>query len=217
MKPISVMLVDDHKLFREGIRALLQLYKDIEIICEASNGLDALSKVEETLPDLILMDVQMPIMNGVEATQLIKARTPSVRIVMLSASDEDNDLFGAIKAGAQGYVLKNTPSEELVRQIKGVMKGEAPLSGLMATKILAEFNMDTSSKLSQKDRLTNREEEVLHLIGLGNTNKEISGILSITESTVKKHVQNILDKLHLRNRVEAALFAQGILPPTNDI
>ncbi|MDA8226738.1 MAG: response regulator transcription factor [Desulfitobacterium hafniense] len=208
MEPISVLLVDDHVLFREGIRALLSLHQGITIVGEANNGRDGIIKARETFPDLILMDVRMPVMGGVEATKLIKSEMPSVQIVMLTVSDDDSDLFGAIKAGAQGYVLKNITSIELVRLIQGVMGGESPISGLMATKILAEFNNPTVSKDAVcGDSLTEREEEVLTLIGKGNTNKEIAEILTISESTVKKHVRNILDKLHLRNRVEAALYA----------
>ena len=207
MDPITVLLVDDHFLFREGIRALLAIREEIEVVGEANNGIEAVVMAREKMPDLVLMDVRMPVMGGVEGTRLIKSEMPSVQIVMLTASDEDSDLFGAIKAGAQGYILKNTPSDELVKQLQGVMNGEAPISGLMATKILAEFGSPSTHKESfPEERLTEREEEVLLLIKEGDCNKEIAEHLSITESTVKKHVRNILAKLHLRNRVEAALY-----------
>ncbi len=207
MDPITVLLVDDHFLFREGIRALLAIREEIEVVGEANNGIEAVVMAREKMPDLVLMDVRMPVMGGVEGTRLIKSEMPSVQIVMLTASDEDSDLFGAIKAGAQGYILKNTPSDELVKQLQGVMNGEAPISGLMATKILAEFGSPSTHKESfPEERLTEREEEVLLLIKEGDSNKEIAEHLSITESTVKKHVRNILAKLHLRNRVEAALY-----------
>lgn len=207
MDPITVLLVDDHLLFREGIRALLAMREEIEVVGEANNGREAVAMAREKMPDLVLMDVRMPVMGGVEGTRLIKSEMPSVQIVMLTASDEDSDLFGAIKAGAQGYILKNTPSDELVKQLQGVMNGEAPISGLMATKILAEFGSPSTHKESfPEERLTEREEEVLLLIREGDSNKEIAEHLSITESTVKKHVRNILAKLHLRNRVEAALY-----------
>lgn len=207
MDPITVLLVDDHFLFREGIRALLAMREELEVVGEANNGREAVAMAREKMPDLVLMDVRMPVMGGVEGTRLIKSEMPSVQIVMLTASDEDSDLFGAIKAGAQGYILKNTPSDELVKQLQGVMNGEAPISGLMATKILAEFGSSSTHKESfPEERLTEREEEVLLLIREGDSNKEIADHLSITESTVKKHVRNILAKLHLRNRVEAALY-----------
>ncbi|MDW7673318.1 MAG: response regulator transcription factor [Bacillota bacterium] len=205
---INVLLVDDHVLFREGLKALLSLQKEIFIVGEANNGLEAVEKARETLPDLILMDVRMPMMGGLQATQQIKKEMPSVRIVMLTASDEDQDLFGAIKSGAQGYVLKNTPSDELAKLLKGVFMGESPISGLIATKILAEFSdAQRGINNSTVESLTDREQEVLIKIGEGKSNKEISSELYVTESTVKKHVCNILGKLHLQNRVQAALYA----------
>lgn len=210
MGPIRVLLVDDHILFREGIKALLMLRDEIKIIGEANNGSEAILKAREVQPDLILMDVRMPVKGGVEATRIIKSENSFVQIIMLTVSDDDSDLFGAIKAGAQGYLLKNTSSDELVRQLKGVMNGESPLSGLIATKILAEFTLGSASKGSyEADSLTEREEAVLGLIGQGHTNKEIASQLLIVESTVKKHVRNILDKLHLRNRVEVALYVRS--------
>ncbi|HVJ49729.1 response regulator transcription factor [Desulfitobacterium sp.] len=140
MKPIKVLLVDDHKLFREGIKALLELRDDIEIIGEASNGEEAIVQARRFQPEMILMDIRMPVMGGVDAIKAIKLELPWIQIVALTVSDEDSDLIGAIKAGAQGYILKNTSSDDLVRQLKGVRAGESALSGLMATKILAEFN-----------------------------------------------------------------------------
>lgn len=208
MTAINVLLVDDHVLFREGVKALLSLQEDINIIGEANNGLEGVEKAREMMPDLILMDVRMPILGGLQATQIIKKEMPSVRIVMLTASDEDQDLFGAIKSGAQGYVLKNTPSDELTKLLKGVFMGESPISGAIATKILAEFNEgEKTENAPALESLTEREREVLVKIGEGKSNKDISSELFVTESTVKKHVCNILGKLHLQNRVQAALYA----------
>lgn len=210
MVPIRVLLVDDHVLFREGIKALLMLRSEINVIGEANNGSEAILMAKELQPDIILMDVRMPVMGGVEATRIIKTEIPFVQIIMLTVSDDDSDLFGAIKSGAQGYLLKNTSSDVLVRQLLGVMNGESPLSGLIATKILAEFNPGSALKETiEAESLTEREKEVLGLIGQGHTNKEIAAQLSIVESTVKKHVRNILDKLHLRNRVEVALYVRS--------
>jgi len=215
MNPIKVLLVDDHKLFREGIKSLLDLRDDIQVIGEANNGKEAILKARHYKPDMILMDIRMPVMDGVDAIKMIKSEMSCIQIVVLTVSDEDSDLFGAIKAGAQGYILKNTSSDDLVRQLKAVMEGESALSGAMATKILAEFNnflliSENQGKVEQEEALTDREIGVLQLIGKGYTNKEIATDLYITESTVKKHVRNILDKLHLRNRVEVALYAKNI-------
>ncbi len=160
MEPITVLLVDDHVLFREGIRALLAIREEIEVVGEANRGIEAVAVAREKMPDLVLMDVRMPVMGGVEATRLIKTEMPSVQIVMLTVSDEDSDLFGAIKAGAHGYILKNTPSDELVKQLKGVMNGEAPISGLMATKILAEQGR-SSPLCCQQENLTEDKIQIL--------------------------------------------------------
>lgn len=214
MNPIKLLLVDDHKLFREGIKSLLDIRDDILIIAEADNGEEAILQARYCQPEMILMDIRMPVMGGVEAIEAIKAEMPWIQIVVLTVSDEDSDLFGAIKAGAQGYILKNTSSNDLVQMLKGVMAGESALSGIMATKILAEFNNYLVTAQNQEETehegdLTSREVEVLQLIGKGYTNKEIAAELYISESTVKKHVRNILDKLHLRNRVEVAIYAKS--------
>lgn len=214
MKPIKLLLVDDHKLFREGIKALLDLRDDIIVVGEADNGEEAIIKARNYQPEMILMDIRMPLMGGVDAIKIIKSEMPWIQIVVLTVSDEDFDLFGAIKAGAQGYILKNTSSNDLVQKLKGVMAGESALSGIMATKILAEFNnflvtSQDQEKVEREESLTEREVQVLEVIGKGYTNKEIALDLYITESTVKKHVRSILDKLHLRNRVEVAIYAKN--------
>ena len=166
-------------------------------------------------PDIILMDIHMPNCDGIKATRLIKAELPNVRIVMLTVSDEDEDLFEAIKGGAQGYLLKNLRPEALFDMLRGTMQGEAPISPVMATKILGEFAQRTKKTegVVPTAALTGREREILALVVNGISNKEIAGRLFITEGTVKNHLHNILEKLHLENRVQAATYAlrEGIV------
>ncbi len=216
MERISVLLVDDHALFRDGLVSLLSMQDDIEVVGVANDGLEALDKARELVPDLILMDVKMPRCNGLEATRLIKEEMPHVRIVMLSVSEDDHDLFEAIKNGAEGYLLKTLNAEELVELLKGVFQGEAPISRTMARKILSEFALQSRrpepADIARGD-LTRREAEVLQLVSDGSPDKEIASRLCISQRTVKNHMHNILDKLHLQNRVQAATYAlrQGLI------
>ena len=210
MEPIRVLLVDDHVLFRKGLASLIDPLEDMEVVGEAGDGREALERARELMPDLILMDIQMPGWDGLKATRLIKEQMPYVKIVMLTISDDDTDLFEAIKSGAEGYLLKNIVPEELFEMLRGVYRGEAPISGLTAARILDEF-----ARLAQKESwvpssgesLTPREKEVLQLVSRGATNKEIASRLFIAENTVKNHLRNILAKLHLQNRVQAAAYA----------
>jgi DNA-binding NarL/FixJ family response regulator len=217
--PIRVLLADDHPLFRKGIASLLSAEPGFEIVGEASNGQEAIEKALDLMPDIILMDISMPGMNGLEATQRIKQEIPYVRIVILTVSDEDQNLFEAIKNGAQGYLLKKIDPQTLFRTLRGTVEGEAPLSRSMATKLLGEFARQrrAASQPTPTATLTVREKDVLGLLAAGKTNKEIAGALGIAENTVKNHLKNILEKLHLENRVQAATFAlrQGLLdkPP----
>ena len=217
---IRVLLVDDHPLFRKGIASLLSSEPGFEVLGEASNGQEAIEKARDLMPDVILMDISMPGVNGLEATQRIKQEIPYVRIVILTVSDEDQNLFEAIKSGAQGYLLKKIEPQTLFQTLRGVLEGEAPLSRVMATKLLAEFarqRRTASEPRTPSATLTEREKEVLGLLAAGKTNKEIAGALGIAENTVKNHLKNILEKLHLENRVQAATFAlrEGLLnkPP----
>ncbi len=211
MEPMRVLLVDDHALFRKGLASLIGPLEDMEVVGEAGDGREALERARELMPDLILMDIQMPGWDGLKATQLIKEEMPYVKIVMLTISDEDKDLFEAIKSGAQGYLLKNIEPEELFELLRGVYRGEAPISGLTAARILDEF-----ARLAEKEtwvpiagnNLTPREKEVLQLVAQGATNKEIASQLFIAENTVKNHLRNILAKLHVQNRVQAAAYAR---------
>ena len=217
---IRVLLVDDHPLFRKGIASLLSSEPGFEVLGEASDGHEAIEKARDLMPDVILMDISMPGVNGLEATQRIKQEIPYVRIVILTVSDEDQNLFEAIKSGAQGYLLKKIEPQTLFQTLRGVLEGEAPLSRVMATKLLAEFARQrraASEPRTPTATLTEREKEVLGLLAAGKTNKEIAGALGIAENTVKNHLKNILEKLHLENRVQAATFAlrEGLLnkPP----
>jgi DNA-binding NarL/FixJ family response regulator len=212
---LRILLVDDHILFRKGIAALLDARPDIQIVGEASDGLEAINKSRELLPDIILMDVGMPVLNGLEATKQIKKEMPHVLIVMLTASDEDQNLFTAIKNGAQGYLLKDLEPYQLYDLLENISKGEAPLSGAIASKILKEFTQPRVLEDARETigELTSREIDVLNLIAEGKTNREIADKLVISENTVKIHLRNILDKLHLQNRIQAAVYAvrQGLI------
>lgn len=212
---LRILLVDDHILFRKGIAALLDARPDMQVVGEAADGLEAVQAARDTLPDLILMDIGMPILNGLEATKRIKKEMPHVRIVILTASDEDQNLFTAIKNGAQGYLLKDLEPYQLYDLLESISKGETPLSGAIATKILKELTNPSESSRETPEtvgELTSREINVLSLIAEGKTNKEIADELVISENTVKIHLRNILDKLHLQNRIQAAVYAvrQGL-------
>jgi len=210
------MLVDDHALMRKGVASLLAACPDIEVVGEADNGAEAVTRVADLMPDLILMDIQMPEMDGLEATRRIKAEHPYLKIVMLTVSEEDRTLFDAIKAGAQGYLLKKMEPDEFLAMVRGISRGEAPISRTMAAKILGEFSRRVKGPQAEDPaaKLTPREREVLQLLTQGNTNKEIGNTLCVSENTVKNHLKNILAKLHLQNRVQAVAFAlrEGIVP-----
>jgi len=208
--PVRVLLVDDHSLFRKGIASLLSAEPGFEVVGEAANGVEGLEKARELMPDVILMDISMPEMDGLEATRRIKEEIPYVRIVILTVSDEDENLFQAIRNGAQGYLLKRIEPRALFSTLRGVGDGEAPISRTMATKLLAEFARQSTRQAVAPNpfaTLTPREKEVLGLIALGKSNKEIATALAIAENTVKNHLKNILEKLHLENRVQAATYA----------
>lgn len=210
MDPLRVLLVDDHVLFRKGIASLLSNRADITVVAEAGDGLEAVQVTRETLPDLILMDINMPNQNGIETVKIIKQEMPHIQIVMLTVSDDDEDLFEAIKSGAKGYLLKNLEPQQLYEMIEGLRRGEAAISGTMATKILHEFRRPVREEQEAHggvDELTGREIEVLEQVVTGATNKEIADRLYITENTVKIHLRNILEKLHVQNRIQAAVRA----------
>lgn len=210
--PIRVLIVDDHMLFRRGLQMVLSVEDDIQIVGEAEDGVEAVSLAESLMPDIILMDVRMPRGTGIEACRAISASTPSVKIVMLTISDEESDLFDAVRAGARGYLLKDIPGEEIADGIRSVMDGQSLISPSMASALLTEFASMKKAEPAQPrtlsaPRLTERELQVLKLVAQGLVNREIAEELHISENTVKNHVRNILDKLQLHSRMEAVVYA----------
>ena len=219
MEPVRVLVADDHALFRRGIVAVLANQKNISVVGEAVNGLEAIDKAEALVPDVIVMDLNMPQCSGLEATQALQAKMPQVSILVLTVSDNEADLFHAIKFGATGYILKNTEPEELVQAIHHIAQGGVIVSPMMAAKLLTEFRSLGTDAMAKKtaeeeDNLSPREDEVLRLVSQGATNKEIADSLFISENTVKTHLRNIMDKLHLANRSQAAAYAvkRGLVP-----
>ena len=209
--PIRVLIADDQPLYRRGLEVVLHTEDDIEVVGEAEDGDDAIAKAEELAPDVVLMDVRMPRVNGIEATQAIRDRVPTTKILMLTVSDEDSDLYEAIKAGASGYLLKEVSVEEVADSIRAVMQGESKITPSMASKLINEFSA-MSKRADERQRLpvpalTARELEVLKLVAKGMSNREIADELFISENTVKNHVRNILEKLHLHSRMEAVMYA----------
>ena len=210
MNKIRVLLADDHSLFREGLAGILRAQPDFEVIGEAADGLEAVVKAHDLRPDLIVMDVCMPDCNGVEATQKIMRELDEVVIVMLTVRDEDEKLFEAIKSGAQGYLLKNIRSRELLNLLRGAVRGEAAITPALGARMLEEFRRLSQRDIPSSDEavyLTQREQDVLVLAAQGATDKEISEDLSVSIHTVKSHMRNILAKLHMSHRHEAALYA----------
>ena len=209
MKPIRLLLADDHALFRKGLVSLLKREEEFQVVGEAENGAEAIKKAKELKPDLVLMDIHMPVTDGIQATRRITEMLPSTRVVILTVSEDDKDLFEGIKCGAHGYLLKKLEPEELYAMLRGVFEGEAPISRTTASKILNEFVLQARKKSTAEfeEELSAREKEVLQCLASGLTNKEIGNKLGIAENTVKNHLKNILGKLHLENRVQAATYA----------
>jgi DNA-binding NarL/FixJ family response regulator len=206
---IRVLICDDHALFRRGLVMVLESEDGIEVVAEAEDGEDAVAKAEDAAPDVILMDVRMPKMSGIEATRAIADAVPSAKILMLTVSDEEEDLYEAVKAGATGYLLKEISIEEVANAIRAVTTGQSLISPSMASKLLSEFN-NLAKQAQQKvlaPKLTDRELQVLKLVAQGLSNREVAEQLFISENTVKNHVRNILEKLHLHSRMEAVVYA----------
>ncbi|HUH98509.1 MAG TPA: response regulator transcription factor [Anaerolineales bacterium] len=211
MERASILLVDDHELFREGLEAILGAQSDMQIVGVANDGLEALVKARELKPDLILMDVQMPGMDGLEATRRIKQILPETIIVMLTVRNDDEKLFEALKNGAQGYLLKDIRSQEMLTMLRGALRGEAALSPSLAGRVLTEFRrLSRSSRLGDEEaaNLTEREQQVLLHVSHGAPDKEIAETLNISLNTVKTHIRNILAKLQVNTRREAAKVAR---------
>jgi len=214
---INLMLVDDQQLFREAIKTLLSVQDEFVVVAEAGNGREAIESISNLHPDVVLMDLRMPIMDGVEATRIIAKDFPETHVLILTTFDDDNDLFDGLKAGATGYLLKDISSDQLFDGIRSAAKGEFFLLPSATAKIVAEFSRLSSplstSPLSAEDNLTRREIEILKLVASGASNKEIAELLVITEGTVKNHISNILGKLDAKDRLQAAVKARqrGIL------
>ncbi|MBI2216122.1 MAG: response regulator transcription factor [Candidatus Rokubacteria bacterium] len=208
MKPIRVLVVDDHALFRKGVASLLRPAEGFTVVGEAQDGREAVAKARALAPDVVLIDVYMPEMDGLEATRRIKAAIPSTRIIVLTVSEDDQNLFAALKAGAQGYLLKSVEPDELFRTVRGVVHGEAFVNPSMAAKVLAELTRPAGApREAPADVLSPREREVLGLLTEGAVNKEIAAALDISENTVKNHLKSIMEKLHVENRVQAVARA----------
>jgi|Deesub1362A_J573_1020465.scaffolds.fasta_scaffold00784_19 two-component system NarL family response regulator len=219
MPPIRILLADDHTLFREGLAGILAAQPDFQVVGEASDGLEAIVKARELAPDLILMDIAMPGCDGLEATRRIKNELPAVTIVMLTVRDDEAKLFEAIKSGAQGYLLKSIASSEMLRLLRGAVQGEAAITPSLAGRMMEEFRR-LSQRIPVADgeepgQLTARERQVLRMVAEGATDKEIAERLTVSLYTVKSHMRNILAKLQLGSRHEAARIAlrKGLIPP----
>lgn len=214
MVMIRILLADDHVLFRKGLRALLETQDDFKVVEEAADGEQAADLAASLRPDVVILDINMPKLSGLEALARIKAAAPDTRVVMLTISDAGRDVFEAVKLGAHGYVLKNAAPEELFLVLRGVARGEAAISGALAAKILQDIEARPAASAAPATRLSERENQVLRLVAQGLTNKDIASNLGIAENTVKNHLRNILDKLHLDNRVQLAAYAakSGMVP-----
>ena len=221
MSKIRILLCEDQTIVRDGLRTILGLQGDMAVVGEAADGEEAVQRALELSPDVILMDIQMPRRSGVEATALITAARPDVRVIVLTTFDNDDYVFDAIKAGAMGYLLKDVPAVELIEVIRRVRAGESFIQPQVASKLLIEFGRRTrpsppgrpEPSQSQGDDLTEREQEVLVLLAEGRSNRDIGAALFLAESTVKNHVSNILGKLHAANRTHAVTLAreQGLV------
>lgn len=209
MNSLRILLVDDHLLFRKGLARLLDAQPDFEVVGEATDGLEAVGQTELLRPDLVLMDIRMPNCDGLEATRRIKAQMPGVRVVMLTVSDNEQDLATAVRYGADGYLLKDLLPETLFQHLRGVMAGEAPISRTMTGKLLRQLAQRSRpvTQIASNTVLSARECEVLALVVDGYSNQEIAEELGIAHNTVKNHLRNILTKLGVRNRAQAAAYA----------
>jgi two-component system NarL family response regulator len=208
---IRIVLVDDHAVVRDGLAAVFAHLDGFEVVGQAATGYEAVERVRDLAPDVVLMDVRMPRRSGIEATAQIRDLLPHVKILMLTISDDEADLYDAIKAGASGYLLKEIPIEEVADAIRSVWAGQSRISPSMASKLLTEFAAMSKATDERPQmpspRLTDREMEVLKLVAQGLNNRDIAKQLFISENTVKNHIRNILEKLHLHSRMEAVVYA----------
>ncbi|NJN96378.1 MAG: response regulator transcription factor [Anaerolineales bacterium] len=213
--PIRVLLADDHRLFRQGLHEICETKGDFTVVGEAENGQEAIELAQQLQPDVILMDIQMPILNGVQATHLILENNPAVRIIILTMYRQDQYVFDAIKAGARGYLLKDVDWQDLIKAVEAVSRGEAIINSALAARVIEEFRQLEAQKTklpadqdpADLQRLTPGEMEVLLLVAQGADNQDIAGQLALTEKTVTNRLTGIYKKLHLNNRTQAALYA----------
>ena len=213
MKNISVMLVDDQALFRDGLRAVLSVQSGLEVVAEAAHGKEAVAIAKRLAPQVVLMDLRMPVMNGVEATRALRAARPDCQVIVLTTFDDDEQVFDALRAGALGYLLKDAQPERLVEAIQAAARGESFLQPSIAAKVLAEFNRlspkrQPAETVSLWEKLSGREIEVLQKLAEGKSNKEIGVALNLAEGTVKNHLSNVFGKLGVLDRTQAALLAR---------
>jgi len=212
-EPIRTLIVDDHALFRRGLEIVLVSESDIEVVGQAGDGAEAVQKAAESVPDIVLMDVRMPRSSGIQACRAIKDAAPSAKIIILTMSDEEEDLFEAIRAGASGYLLKDIPLDEVAEAVRAVHSGQSLISPSMAGKLLTEFatlakrDQDQPPQQLPAPKLTDREMQVLKLVARGMNNRDIAKELFISDNTVKNHVRNILEKLQIHSRMEAVMVA----------
>jgi two-component system, NarL family, nitrate/nitrite response regulator NarL len=207
INPYRILIADDHPHARKAILAMLEDDPYFEIIGQAKSGNEAINMSQQLNPDIILMDIQMPELNGLEATKIIKEKAPFIKIIILSVSDNVADLFTAVQYGAQGYLLKNMDPDEWIQYLHSVVEGKSDVTRGMAGKLLYQFREKDLENSPQTNLLTRREKEILLLIGDGMSNKQIANQLFISENTVKNHIKNLLEKLQLENRVQLAVYA----------
>lgn len=209
VSPIRVLLVDDHSLFRSGIRSLLQRHVDFVVVGEAADGVEGIKRCKQLKPDVVLLDLRMPGMSGVETLHLMQQDCPNMAVIMLTVSEESDDLALAMRAGAQGYLIKNIETDYLLRAIRRAHAGEIVVAEALTGKLVAHMQSapQVQASVSDFDKLTPREKSILACLALGESNKFIARKLDLVESAVKIHVQNVLKKLKLSSRVQAAVFA----------
>ncbi len=215
---IRILIVDDHGIVRKGLRFLISNTPDMEVVGEAVNGLEAVEKSQALQPDIILMDLQMPQMTGIEAIRVIKQADAAKKILVLTSFADDQNVFPAIKGGASGYILKDAQPNELLDAIRAIYQGKPSLHPVIAEKLMRELAQPANPPAAMRTTLTRRELEVLRLIAQGHSNHEIALNLVVSERTVTSHIENILEKLHLANRTQAALYAikEGLVEPPKD-